>query len=252
MANIVKEKLSAGKVTLGAWVMVGHPASGEIQAACGFDWVAVDTEHTSIGFETLENIIRAIERGGAAPFVRMPGHDPITIKRTLDIGARGIIVPMVNSAQQARDIVAAAKFPPVGERGASFCRPSGYGDNFKGYYDAHNEDICVVAMVEHVDAVANIDEIVRVEGVDALFMGPYDLSSSMGIVGEFDNPRFEEALMKVREAAKKAGMPVGLHVVPPDIEQIRQRAAEGFQFIACSIDTQMILSLGKQMARALD
>jgi 2-dehydro-3-deoxyglucarate aldolase len=159
---------------------------------------------------------------------------------------------MVNSAQQARDVVAAAKFPPMGVRGAAFCRPSGYGEQFKAYYDGHNEDVVVVAMIEHVDAVANIEEIVKVEGIDALFMGPYDLSSSMGIVGEFENPRFKEALEKVRLAAKKAGMPVGLHVVPPDVEQIRRRAKEGFQFIACSIDTQMILDLGKRMARALE
>ncbi len=251
MDNKVKAKLRAGEVSLGAWVMIGHPASGELQAACGFDWVAVDTEHTSIGFESLEGIVRAIELKGAVPFVRLPGHDPITIKRTLDIGARGIIVPMVNSAEQARQIVAAAKFPPEGERGASFCRPAGYGDTFKPYYDRHNEDVVIVAMVEHIRAVENIEQIVRVEGIDALFMGPYDLSSSMGIVGEFENPRFEESLVRVRAAAKAANMPVGIHVVPPDVEQVRQRAREGFQFIACSIDTQMILSLGRRLAESL-
>jgi 2-dehydro-3-deoxyglucarate aldolase len=252
MTNIVKQKLRSGKVTLGAWVMIGHPASGELQAACGFDWVAVDTEHTSVGFETLESIFRAIELKGSVPFVRLPGHDPITLKRCLDIGARGLIVPMVNTAVQAHEIVQAAKFPPEGVRGAAFCRAAAYGESFKPYYDGHNEDVVVVAMIEHIDAVESIREIVDVEGIDALFIGPYDLSSSMGIVGEFDNPKFEQALERVRLAAKRAKLPVGLHVVPPDIEQIRKRAAEGYQFIACSIDTQMILALGKQMARSLD
>ena len=251
MSNIVKDKLRSGKVTLGGWVMIGHPVSGELLASCGFDWVVVDTEHTSIGFETLESIFRAIELKGALPIVRLPGHDPITIKRCLDIGARGILVPMVNTAQQASDVVAAAKFPPLGVRGASLCRPSGYGESFPSYYQNHNDDVLVIAMIEHVDAVANINEILTVEGLDALFMGPYDLSSSMGIVGQFDHPRLKEALEKVRLSAKAANMPVGLHVVPPDLEMVRQRAAEGFQFIACSIDTQMILAWGKQFARAL-
>jgi len=251
MPNIVKQKLSTGKVTLGGWVMIGHPASAELMASCGFDWVVIDTEHTSIGFEILENLLRAIELKGALPLVRLPGHDPITLKRCLDIGARGIIVPMVNSAQQAREVLAAAKFPPLGVRGASLCRPSEYGENFAAYYRDHNDDVLVIAMIEHLDAVANINEIVTVQGFDALFIGPYDLSSSMGIVGEFEHPKLKEALAKVQQAAKAANLPIGLHVVPPDLEQVRRRAAEGFQFIACSIDTQMILSCGKQLARAL-
>lgn len=251
MGNIVKDKLRAGEVTLGTWLMVGHPASGELLASCGFDWVAVDIEHTSIGLDVLENIVRGIGSKGAAPFVRLPDHSPTFIKWCLDMGAKGIIAPMVNSAEQAKAVVAAAKFPPVGIRGAAFCRAADYGESFKEYYYGQNEEVVVVTMVEHVDSVANIEEIVRVPGVDALFMGPYDLSSSMGIVGEFEHPRFVEALKKVRDAAKNAGMPVGLHVVAPDIEQVRQRASEGFQFIACSIDTQMILSLGKQLAGAL-
>lgn len=251
MGNIVKDRLRAGEVTLGTWLMVGHPAAGELLASCGFDWVAVDVEHTCIGRDTMENIVRAIASKGSTPLVRLPDHNPVFIKWCLDAGAKGIIAPMVNSAEQARAVVAAAKFPPAGIRGAAFCRAAGYGESFQEYYYSQNEDVAVVAMVEHADSVANIEEIVKVEGIDALFMGPYDLSSSMGIVGEFDHPRFKEAVRKVRDAARNAGMPVGIHVVPPDIDQVRQRADEGFQFIACSIDTQMILSLGKQLAESL-
>lgn len=251
MGNILKQKLRAGEVTLGTWLMIGHPASAELLASCGFDWVAVDVEHTCIGRDAMENVIRAIELRGAAPLVRLPDHDPVFIKWCLDAGAGGIIAPMVNSAEQARAVVAAAKFPPAGIRGAAFCRAAGYGESFKEYYYSQNDEVVVVAMVEHADSVANIEEIVKVEGIDALFMGPYDLSSSMGIVGQFDHPDFKEALRRVREAAREAGMPVGIHVVPPDAEQVRLRAREGFQFIACSIDTQMILSLGKQLAGSL-
>ncbi len=252
MGNIVKEKLKAGQVTLGGWMMLGHPGIGQIFASCGFDWVAVDMEHTAFSDETLENIIRAIEVKGAVALARMQGNDPVAIKRALDAGARGIIVPMVNSAAEARQMVSYAKFPPEGIRGASFSRATNYGENFSDYYRNHNSDVVLVAMIEHIDGVNRIEEIVRVEGLDALFFGPYDLSSSMGIVGQFDHPEFKQAVEKVRLAAGRVKLPIGIHVVAPDPDQIRKRADEGFQFIGCGVDTQILYHLGKQMAGALD
>lgn len=248
--NAVKRKLQAGEPTLGGWVMICHRASAELLAMCGFDWVAIDMEHTSISYETMEHLVNTIDQRGALPMVRIAGHDPVIIKRVLDMGAGGIIVPMVTTAAEARQIVAAAKFPPTGCRSVCFSPASGYGEKFDTYFNTVNDEVVVVAMIEHIDAVNNIDEIVNVEGIDALFFGPYDLSGSMGIVGQFEHPDFVAALEKVSVAAKKATMPIGIHVVVPELEQIRSRIDQGYQFIGCSIDTQMILAMGKQLASA--
>jgi len=252
MANIVKQKLLNGQVTLGGWVMLGHPGVAQILSACGFDWVAVDMEHAAIDIENLENLFRAVELHGALPFVRLPGHDPIVLKRCLDAGARGLIFPMVNSADQARELVAHAKYPPVGCRGASLVRAARYGLTFADYYKNHNDDVVLVMMIEHIDAVDRIEEIVAVDGIDALFFGPYDLTSSMNIVGQLDHPKFLAAVEKVKSAARKAGVPLGMHVVPPDLSLLKQRISEGYQFIGASIDTQILLHFGKQLVNVLN
>jgi len=250
--NIVKEKLQAGRVTLGSWVMISDAGSAELLALSGFDWVTIDMEHTSISYETAEDMIRAIERHNVVPLVRVAADDPVIIKRCLDVGAGGIIVPMIKTADQARRIVSEAKYPPEGVRGASFSRATMYGEDFARYYGGWNDDVIVVAMIEHIDAVNNIDQIVETVGLDALFFGPYDLSSSMGIVGQLDHPDFVAAIDKVKQAAAKVRLPVGIHVVFPNVEDIRARAEQGFQLIACSLDSQMILHLAKQLASALD
>jgi len=250
--NIVKRKLQQGQPTLGGWIMISHPATGELLAQCGFDWVAIDMEHTSVSFETIESIIRSMERYHVISLVRIAGHDPLAISRCLDIGAQGLIVPMVKSGDEARQIVREAKFPPAGRRSACLSRAAGCGvENFRRYYTTFNDEIIIVAMIEHIDAVNNIEEIVTVEGIDALFFGPFDLSGSMGIIGQFDHPDFISAIDKVKQAARKAKMPIGIHVIAPSPDEIRKRAEEGFQFIGCSIDTQIILSTGKTLAASL-
>jgi len=249
--NKVKEKLSTGQATLGGWIMTSSPAAAEVMAVCGFDWVAIDMEHTSVNYETIEHAMRAIQLHDCVPMVRVAAHDPTIIKRCLDVGAVGVVVPMVNTAEQARSVVTAARFPPHGSRGASFARAAIFGENFQQYYRTANDEVIVVAMVEDIESVKNIEQIVAVAGVDALFFGPYDLSKSMGIVGQFKHPDFVALVEKVKSAAARVKMPVGIHVIPPDPNEVRDRVNQGFQFIACSVDTQMILTLGKPLASAL-
>lgn len=239
--GITKQKLRNDEPALGAWVMINHPASAELMAGAGFDWIAVDMEHTGIDLPGLENIARAVNGTGVDLIVRLPACDPDFTKRVLDIGAEGIIVPNVNTPELARRAAEMARYPPEGMRGTSLVRAAGYGRNFADYVRHHNENVLVAVMIEHIDAVENIDAILSTPGVDATFIGPYDLSASMGIPGQIDRPEVREAQSRVLEACRRHRVPPGMHVVPVDPQQIRERIDAGFRFIACSIDTQIIM-----------
>jgi 2-dehydro-3-deoxyglucarate aldolase len=236
-----KEKLRAGEPVLGAWIMIGHPTVAEILAGEGFDWLAVDMEHTSTTVRTLHELALAVKGSAADLLVRLSGHDPQMAKVVLDTGADGIIVPSINTPDQARQAVAMAKFPPEGTRGASLCRAADFGRNFGGYYRCHNENVLVVCMLEHIDAVENVDTILATPGIDATFIGPYDLSASMGLPGQTDHPDVLQTQRTLLAAGRRHGVPSGIHVVPVDGAEVRRRIDEGFRFIACSIDTEFLL-----------
>lgn len=249
MHSMVKRKLGAGQPTFGSWIMIGHQASAEILAAAGFEWIVVDMEHTSIGYETLPLLLGAIRGRGTEAFVRVEANDPTVIKRVLDCGAGGIIVPLVNSAAEAASAVSAARYPPAGTRGVSLGRASEYGGNFEGYFGSINDEVVVMAQIEHHRAVEEIDDIMAVEGLDAVFLGPYDLSGSMGIAGQLDHPRMREARRRVLEAGRTAGRPVGIHAVNPDSASVRALLDEGFTVIACGIDTLFLRESAQRMLR---
>ena len=228
------------KVTLGTWVQIGHGAVSEILANVGFDWIAADCEHTDIDVEGFTNVARGIYGRGPVPMVRVRENDTLAIRQMLDAGARGVIIPLVNNAQEAQKAVQAAKYPPKGVRGFCFSRMNDYGVEFTKYIKEANDDIAVVVMIESKEAVQNIDEILAVDGVDGVFIGPYDLSGSYGIPGQTSDPKVVEGCKKVIEACKKAGKSSGLHVVLPTDEAIKKAIADGFTFIALGVDTIFI------------
>ena len=249
MHSNVKRKLAAGQPTLGSWIMIGHQASVEILAGAGFDWIVVDMEHTSIGYETLPLLLGAIRARGAEAFVRVEANDPTVIKRVLDCGAGGIIVPLVNSAAEAASVVRAATYPPTGSRGVSLGRACEYGANFADYFGSINDEIVVMAQIEHHRAVEAIDDIMAVKGLDAVFLGPYDLSGSMGIAGQLDHPRMREARRRVLEAGRAVGKPVGIHAVTTDGASVKTLLDEGFSVIACGIDTLFLRESARRILR---
>jgi 2-keto-3-deoxy-L-rhamnonate aldolase RhmA len=249
--NKVKHALKAGRPSLGSWIMIGHQACAEILAGAGFDWIAVDMEHTSIGYETLPVLLGAIRSRGAEAFVRVEANDPAVIKHVLDCGAGGIIVPLINSATEAEAAVQAAKYPPAGFRGVSLGRASDYGSNFVDYFHSINDEVLVVAQIEHFRAVEAIEEIMAVDGLDGVFLGPYDLSGSMGIVGQFDHPRMREARRRVLEAGRAAGKTVGIHEISPQAAPVRALLQEGFTLIACSIDTLFLRDSARAVVREI-
>jgi 2-dehydro-3-deoxyglucarate aldolase len=227
-------------LSIGSWIQIGHPAIAEIMASAGFDWLAVDLEHSTITLREAEDLIRVIDLKGVVPLVRLSSNNTEQIKRVMDAGAHGIIVPMVNSPADAKAAVAATKYPIAGKRSVGLARAQGYGARFDDYLSWHNENSLVVVQIEHIDAVNCLESILSVDGVDAYFVGPYDLSGSLQVPGQFDHPDFLETMDRIHAIAKKLGVPGGVHVVEPDLKQLEKSINEGNRFIAYGVDTRML------------
>jgi 2-keto-3-deoxy-L-rhamnonate aldolase RhmA len=232
----LKEALKGKKATIGSWITLAHPAIAEIMAEAGFEWLVVDLEHSAITLGEAAELIRVIDLCGVAPLVRVAANDPVQIKRIMDAGAHGVIVPMVNSAVEAEQAVAAVRYPPQGRRGVGLARAQGYGTAFEPYRDWLTRESIVIVQVEHILAVHNLAAMLAVEGVDGFIVGPYDLSGSLGLPGEFEHPRMVEALAEIRRVASESEVAAGYHVVPPQPELVRQKIVEGYSFIAYSVD----------------
>jgi len=242
----LKKKLRARELTVGSWITIGNTAVAEIMARAGYDWLTVDMEHSAISLENAQELIRVIELCGVAPLVRVGHNDPNLIKRVMDAGAHGVIVPMVNSAEEARQAVASVKYPPRGFRGVGLARAQKYGLDFAGYKAWNETDSVVIVQVEHIRAVENLEAILTVEGVDGFIIGPYDLSGSLGVPGQFDHPEVVAALDRVKTVSNQLGALSGFHVIPPDREALDEKINEGYRFVAHSLDS---LFLGKACAR---
>jgi 2-keto-3-deoxy-L-rhamnonate aldolase RhmA len=236
----LKRKMNSGALTLGSWITLGHPAIAEIMAKAGFDWLVVDLEHSVISIEVAGDLIRTIDLCGVAPLVRLTSNDPNQIKRVMDAGAHGIVVPMVNTPADAARAVASTRYAPLGSRGVGLARAQGYGANFQDYLRWQSNGPVVIVQIEHQDAIAQLDEILAVSGVDGFIIGPYDLSCSMGIPGQFEQPEFIRAMTHIRETGQRLGCPAGLHIVEPDLQRLEQTIHEGYTFIAYSVDIRML------------
>ncbi len=240
MGKVLKRKLRDSEVTIGSWITLGHPAIAEIMAKAGFDWLVVDLEHSTIGIDTAGDLIRTIDLCGVAPLVRLTSNDPDQIKRVMDAGAHGIVVPMVNTSAEAARAVAATRYAPAGSRGVGLARAQGYGVNFQDYLKWQSDGPVVIVQIEHKDAIDQLEEILTVPGVDGFIIGPYDLSCSMGIPGQFEQAEFISAMTHIRETGQRLGCSAGLHIVEPDLLRLEQTIREGYTFIAYSVDIRML------------
>jgi 2-keto-3-deoxy-L-rhamnonate aldolase RhmA len=246
MKNKLKRALLERQVTLGGWIQIGHPACAEVLARAGFDWVCVDLEHGAIDLETTADIFRALSGFDGVPVARLPLNEPIWIHRALDAGAHGLIIPMVKTAAEAEAAVREAKYPPRGVRGFGYSRANLYGADFSSYIASANDEIALVMQIEHKDAVANLEAILQVDGVDGVFVGPLDLSGSMGIAGKLDHPRMLAALETCRAACDAHQKSAGLHIIRPDAANIRRALEEGYTMLALGLDNVFM----EQSARA--
>jgi 4-hydroxy-2-oxoheptanedioate aldolase len=250
--NHVRAKLKRGESSVGTWLTLPDPIAARLMARVGFDWLTVELEHTPTSFETAAESFAIIASSGPAPLVRIPVNSIENIKRVLDIGAWGIIAPMVNTRAEAEAVVAAARYAPQGSRSiGGQLHAANFDTDPATYYAKANEEILVVVMAEHVLGIEHADEILSVPGIDAIFIGPNDLHNSMGKPPAFesDDPQFVAALDRILKLARKHGVAPGIHVV--DAEAAARRIAQGFQFVAVASEAGMMLSKAQETAKFL-
>jgi 2-keto-3-deoxy-L-rhamnonate aldolase RhmA len=232
--NPVTDKLRGGQPSVGSWLTLCSPVAAESMAQAGWDWLVVDAEHSPVGFETMVNCFRAIQLGGAVPMARVPWNDTIWIQRTLDAGALGLVVPMVNSADDARAVVSNMRYATKGQRSFGSSRVSSYieGD-YRTWADQH---LAVIVMIETIQAVEQAEAILAVDGVVGCFIGPNDLALSMGLTQQETGPgtEHEAAMLHVLEAAKRTGKAAGKHCF--SAAEVTMRIGQGFQFLALLSD----------------
>lgn len=241
----LRQRMRAGQTLVGTWVNSGSPIVAELMAACGFDFICVDVEHSAVDLPQTQQLFQAIRSGRpeCAAIVRLHGVDYAFVKRYLDAGARGLVAPLVRTREEAALLVQAAKYPPLGLRGVGFCRANSYGLRLAEECARANDDTFLAVQIEHIDAVRNLDAILGVPGIDAAFIGPYDLTASMGITAQFDHPDYLAARTAILAACQRHGVAPGIHVVPPAPGEVKARMAEGFRFIGYSLDITMLTTV---------
>ena len=232
----LKDRFAHHDKTIGSWITLGNSSIAEIFSKAGLDWVVVDLEHSVIDISQAADLIRTIDLSGTAPLVRLTSNNSDQIKRVMDAGAHGIIVPMVNNENDAVKAVEYSKYPPYGKRGVGLSRAQNYGVSFNEYKQWAKENLVIIAQIEHIEGVKNLDKIISIKGIDGIIVGPYDLSGSLGFPGEFDREDVKKALTKVKEICLEKKFPMGYHVVEPDVELVNSKILEGYTFMAFSTD----------------
>ena len=240
MISGLRARVVQHQQTLGSWITLGHPAIAEIMAHAGFDWLVIDLEHSVITIGEAELLIRTIDSAGVAPLVRLTSNHPDQIKRVMDAGAVGVVVPMVKSRRDAEAAVAAVHYPPRGNRGVGLARAQGYGTSFDAYREWLEHEAIVIVQIEHIEAVNDLEAILTVDGVDGFIIGPYDLSASLGVPGQFSHPAVVDALERIEQGTRRLNKPGGFHVVEPDPEALAGHRRNGYTFLAYSLDSRLL------------
>lgn len=248
----IRIRLRNGEPVLGTWLQLPCPDVAEIIARLGYTWAAVDLEHGAFSRNMLPDMFRSLERWGVLPFARLPEASMTEIKAALDSGAQGLVFPMIESRSQLDAAIEWSLYPsvifPKGKRGVGFCRGNLFGMDFTGHVDpvtGSEHDVVLVAQIEHIHALPHLDEIFSHPRLDAYMVGPYDLSASMGLTGQFEHPDFKRALECIEKKAEAYSLPKGFHVVAPEEKVLEQKIREGYTFLAYGIDALFLQSAGK-------
>mgnify|MGYP001422555022 CR=1 FL=1 len=239
--KLIRAKLNKKKPSIGTFIQINSPEIAEIIASENFEWIAIDMEHGCINLNDLNNIFRSIDMYNKLPIVRLPNNDIILCRKVLDYGACGVIVPLVESGDQIKEIVKYSKYPPYGNRGVAFMRSNLYGKDFDLYYKQLSKLKLIIAMIENIKGLENLDDILSTKYLDSIFIGPYDLSASLGCPGDFNNKKFIAAINIIKSKCKKYRIPYGIHVVEPNKKTLTKTIKEGYNFIAFSMDTRFII-----------
>jgi 2-dehydro-3-deoxyglucarate aldolase len=231
----IRELLKKKLPSVGSWMQIPDASLAELIGHAGYDWVAVDMEHGSISLNQLPNLFRGLEIGGTLPMVRIAQGLPKDCKSALDAGAGGVIVPMIETAEQLIMVQNACRWPPSGIRGVAFSRANLFGKNFNEYAEEAQSPLLII-MIESEKALNNLHNILKVKGIDAVLIGPYDLSASMGLTGNFSDKKFLAAIASIKNQCDKFQVPCGMHIVDPNPGELQNKINDGYLFIAYSID----------------
>jgi 2-keto-3-deoxy-L-rhamnonate aldolase RhmA len=248
MPHNFRSRLKNGDKLVGTMVTLPTPSTAEILADQGFDWLFIDGEHGPLETPDILGILQAVSHRTAC-IVRVPAGDEVPIKKVLDLGAHGVIAPQINTADQAADVVRFARYAPTGGRGVGLARAHGYGFRFQEYVESANETVSVIVQAEHAQAVENIEQIVQVEGVDAVLLGPYDLAASLGKMGQVDDPVVTDAIDHITQTCQSAGMPLGYFGV--SAEAVTPYAELGYTLLVGGVDVLFLGGGAKRMHDAL-
>lgn len=243
--NKLKRKLNEGKAAIGIFFVCNAPDLVEIAGLAGFDFVIIDNEHGPMRAESTQHLIRAAEVRGITPIVRIPDRLESTILHTIDIGAHGIQVPQVNDANAAKEIIERSKYEPMGKRGLAFPRSADYGMcDINNYTDNANNETLIITHCENKMCLENLEEICQIPEIDVIFLGPYDMSQSMGVTGQVTHELVENAAKKVLEVTKKYNKIAGIFAGNGEIA--KKRAEQGFKYIAMGMDTTLFSAKCKE------
>jgi 2-dehydro-3-deoxyglucarate aldolase/4-hydroxy-2-oxoheptanedioate aldolase len=221
------------KPVIGTIFTIGSPQVAEIISQSGFEWVLIDMEHSTLSLDSVQNALQVLGEK-IIRIVRVPGNDEIWIKRVLDTGCDGILVPMVKNADEARRVVNSSKYPTEGERSVGLTRAHNYGPGFNEYVSGANKNLIIMIQIEHIGGVKNIDSILKVRGIDSIFIGPYDLSASMGLMGQVNHPEVRKAINLIKEKCRSAGKPYGIFGMDP--KSLEMELRDGCTFLLCGVD----------------
>ena len=245
--NHLKQKLDSGQAALGIWAVLGSEVTASVAGPLGFDWILVDAEHGILDVEGAIALIPHAQHETCTRLIRVPGAaDTGLFKRVLDMGFEGVLVPQIRSAREVREVVSACRYPPEGQRGIASQRAHRYGLEFGDYLAQANRETLVLVQIETAEAVENIEEIVAVDGLDGVFVGPADLSAALGVHGDPEAPVLVESVARILQSAQAAGKPAGIYARSP--EDATNRIRSGFQFVNIAND-QSLLVRGLQAAR---
>jgi 2-dehydro-3-deoxyglucarate aldolase len=233
----LRQRLKNKEFSLGTWLTIGHPSIAEILCDQDFDWITLDMEHTSMTLETAQGLLNVIQGRGKKALIRVSRNDDVLVKKAMDIGSDGVIIPNICNLKDAKDAIDHTLYPPTGKRGVGLFRAQGYGYKFEKYLDWLENEAVIIGQLEHIDALENIKDILSVERIDGFIVGPYDLSASMGYPGEFNRADVKQALKGLIQACKDAGKSIGFHQVQPDPALLLEKiSVDGFNFAAYGTD----------------
>jgi 2-keto-3-deoxy-L-rhamnonate aldolase RhmA len=240
----LKTGLQRGDVLFGPMLTLACPDVSDMFSRAGFDWLWIELEHATMSLETVQQMLQAA--GGRVPcIVRSPWNDHVWLKRILDTGCDGVVIPQIRSADEATSAVAACRYSPLGHRSVGIGRAHGFGLEFKEYLARANDELTIVLQIEHIDGVNQIEAILSVPGWDAVMIGPYDLSASMNMIGQVESPEVQAAIRRVKDACKAKRKPYGIFA--PDLAIAKRQIADGCTMLLIGVDATILANAGKSL-----